>query len=91
MQAFDVFGSIAIARTLGTGDKGIFTYAVTALALILAGNGQSAAIAWQYTKRNRSPTALVRVMIFVLAVGPRLTARRALEWEKCFGTPLVAT
>jgi O-antigen/teichoic acid export membrane protein len=68
MQAFGVLGSIVIARTLGAGGKGIFTYAVTALALIVAGNGQSAAIAWQYTKRNRSPAALLRVMIWVLAV-----------------------
>jgi O-antigen/teichoic acid export membrane protein len=68
MQAFGVLGSIVIARTLGTGGKGIFTYAVTTLSLILAGNGQSAAIAWQYTKRDRSPARLMRVMMWVLTV-----------------------
>jgi O-antigen/teichoic acid export membrane protein len=67
MQAVGVLGSIVIARTLGAAGKGLFTYAVTALGLILVVNGQSAAIAWQYTKRGRSPAAITRVMLMSLA------------------------
>lgn len=60
-------GSIVIARTLGASGKGLFTYANAALLLVLVMNGQSAAVAWQYTKRNRSPAAVTRAMLTIWA------------------------
>jgi len=68
-QATALIGSIVIARTLGPAGKGLFTYAVSALALLVVANGQSAAIAWQYTKRHRAPATLLRVMMQLLVLG----------------------
>lgn len=68
-QAFGVAGAIVIARTLGPTGKGVFTYAGTVLAMFQMVNaGQSAAIAWQYTKRNRAPAQLLRAMTGVQAL-----------------------
>lgn len=66
VQAVSIGGSIVVARMLGTGGKGLFTYAMAALALIVVFNGQSPAISWQYTRLHRSPAALLRTMLRVL-------------------------
>lgn len=82
MQAVGVLGSIVIARALGAAGKGFFTYANTALMLVLVLNGQSAAIAWQYTKRHRSPAAIVRVTLASLIAfcAPAILALVAIAW-----------
>lgn len=67
IQAVAIGGSVAIARVLGVQGKGVFTYATTALALLVVFNGQPYAISWQYTKGHRSPAALFRTMLTVLA------------------------
>lgn len=74
VQAVTVGGSIVVARALGTGGKGLFTYAVSALALIVVFNGQPYAIAWQYTKKKRSGAALMRTMLSVLGVAALVLA-----------------
>lgn len=67
-QVFSIGGAIVISRTLGPDGKGIFAYAGTVLAMIqMANAGQASAIAWQYTRRHRSPSALLRSMLIVLA------------------------
>lgn len=67
-QAFGVAGAIVIARELGPSGKGIFVYAGTALAMLqMLNSGQSAAIAWQYTRKARQPATLLRAMGAVLA------------------------
>lgn len=67
-QAFGVAGAIVIARELGPSGKGIFVYAGTALAMLqMLNSGQSAAIAWQYTRKARQPATLLRAMGTVLA------------------------
>jgi len=80
--AVAVLGSIVIARTLGTAGKGLFTYAVTVLSLIVVPNGQSSAIAWQLTKRDRPPATLLRVMTWVLAAFsiPLMLALALMAW-----------
>lgn len=66
-QAFTILGAIVVARTLGPSGKGLFSYAGTVLAMIqMANAGQAAAIAWQYTKRNRSPAAVLSGMTRIL-------------------------
>lgn len=66
-QAFSVAGAIVVARMLGPSGKGIFSYAGTVLAMIqMANAGQSAAIAWQYTRKNRAPADLLSAMLRVL-------------------------
>jgi O-antigen/teichoic acid export membrane protein len=73
-QAFGVAGAIVIARTLGPSGKGVFTYAATVVAMFQMINaGQSSAIAWQYTRRKRRASDLLRAMgsvqvVFVLPV-----------------------
>ncbi|MFN2448531.1 MAG: oligosaccharide flippase family protein [Candidatus Baltobacteraceae bacterium] len=67
-QAFSIVGAIVVARTLGASGKGLFSYAGTVLAMLqMANAGQSAAIAWQYTQKNRSPMQLLRSMIAILS------------------------
>jgi O-antigen/teichoic acid export membrane protein len=71
---------ILIARLLGPGGKGIYTYAVTALGLVVTlASGQSAAIAWQLAKGKQPPRvvygALLRTVgIFAVAISPVLIA-----------------
>jgi O-antigen/teichoic acid export membrane protein len=67
IQVAGIVGSITIARMLGADGKGIYTYAVVTLGAIAMPNGLSAAIAWQYTKRGRSPAAILRAMLTILA------------------------
>ncbi len=67
LQAVSIGGSIVVARMLGASGKGVFTYAYMTLALLLMLNGQPYAIAWQFTKRSRSPAALLHSMGKVLA------------------------
>ncbi|HKE37146.1 MAG TPA: oligosaccharide flippase family protein [Candidatus Baltobacteraceae bacterium] len=67
IQGAGIIGSIVIARSLGPGGKGIYTYAVVALGAIVIPNGLASAIAWQYTKRHRSPAAILRAMMTILA------------------------
>ena len=68
LQVIAIGGAIVIARTMGASGKGIFTFATSILGMLQMVNaGQSAAIAWQYTKRGRSPRALLRAMVIVLA------------------------
>lgn len=67
VQVAGIVGSIVIARTLGAGGKGIYTYAVATLGLIAIPNGLASAIAWQYTKRGRSGAAIFRAMVTILA------------------------
>lgn len=67
-QTFSVIGAIVVARMLGPDGKGVFSYAGTVLAMIqMANAGQSAAIAWQYTRKGRSPSELLRAMLRILA------------------------
>jgi O-antigen/teichoic acid export membrane protein len=66
IQVAGIVGSIVIARTLGAGGKGIYTYAVVTLGAIVIPNGLSSAVAWQYTKRGRSPAAIFRAMVTIL-------------------------
>jgi O-antigen/teichoic acid export membrane protein len=67
LQLLSIAGAIVIARSLGTSGKGIFAFATSLLAMAQMCNaGQSSAIAWQYTKRHRSPAALFRAMLIVL-------------------------
>lgn len=69
LQVVAIGGAIVIARTLGASGKGIFTFATSILAMLqMANAGQSAAIAWQYTKRARSPAALLKTMLSVLSI-----------------------
>lgn len=77
-----MLGSIVIARTLGASGKGLFTYANAALMLVLVTNGQSAAVAWQYTRRNRSPGAVRRTMltIWAAACAPIVPLLAAIAW-----------
>jgi O-antigen/teichoic acid export membrane protein len=61
MQAFSVLAAIVIARTLGASGKGLYTYAVSVLAMILTLNsGQSSAISFQYARRHCAPAVLVQ-------------------------------
>ena len=67
LQVVAVGGAIVIARTLGAPGKGVFTFATSILAMLqMANAGQSAAIAWQYTKRGRSAGALLKAMFVIL-------------------------
>lgn len=67
IQLFNAGGAIVIARVLGAPGKGLFTYAVTVIGLVvMATAGQSSAILWQYGKRGRSPAALLRAMRLIL-------------------------
>jgi O-antigen/teichoic acid export membrane protein len=67
-QAFAIAGAIAVARMLGPSGKGAFSYAGTVLAMLqMANAGQSAAIAWQYAKRSRTPAQLLPAMSTILA------------------------
>jgi O-antigen/teichoic acid export membrane protein len=67
MQVLSIGGAIVIARTLGASGKGVFTFATSILAMLqMANAGQSSAIAWQYTKRARSPAALLKAMLTIL-------------------------
>jgi len=68
LQAAGVVASIVIARALGPAGKGLWTYAYTVLAAAIVLNGQPAAIAWQYTKRNRTPAEISKVAIRILLV-----------------------
>lgn len=68
-QAFSVVGAIVVARMLGPSGKGVFSYAGTVLAMLqMANAGQAAAISWQYTRKGRSPSELLRAMVRILAV-----------------------
>jgi O-antigen/teichoic acid export membrane protein len=77
-----VVGSIVVARTLGAGGKGIYTYATVTLGVIVVPNGLVSAIAWQYTKRHRSPAAIFRAMLKILAtvVAPISIALALIGW-----------
>ena len=66
IQGAGIVGSIVMARTLGAGGKGIYTYAIVALGTIVIPNGLASAVAWQYTKRGRSPAAILRAMLTIL-------------------------
>lgn len=67
LQIVSIGGAIVIARTLGASGKGVYTYAITILAMLqMANAGQASALAWQYTKRGRAPATLRRVMFRVL-------------------------
>jgi O-antigen/teichoic acid export membrane protein len=67
-QAFSVVGAIVVARMLGPAGKGVFSYAGTVLAMIqMANAGQAAAIAWQYTRKNRAPADLLTAMLRILS------------------------
>lgn len=82
MRVVAVLGSIVIARTLGASGKGLFTYANAALMLVLVMNGQSAAVAWQYTKRNRSPASVRRTMFTIWGAAsiPIVPLLAAIAW-----------
>lgn len=82
IQVAGIVGSIVIARTLGSGGKGIYTYAIVALGLIVVPNGLVSAIAWQYTKQHRSPAAIFRAMLAILtaAVVPLSVALALIGW-----------
>lgn len=99
IQGAGIIGSIIIARSLGAGGKGIYTYAVVTLGAIVIPNGLAAAIAWQYTKRHRSPAAILRAMMTILltvalplsvilaAIGLLVPSQRALLYVAA-ATPL---
>ncbi len=67
VQATGIGGSIVMARVLGPGPKGLLTYAVSVLAMVVVFNGQANAISWQFTIRKRSGAVLVATMLRVLA------------------------
>lgn len=67
LQLVAIGGAIVVARTLGASGKGVFTFATSILAMLQTANsGQSSAIAWQFTKRGRSPAALIKAMLAIL-------------------------
>jgi O-antigen/teichoic acid export membrane protein len=62
-------GSVVMARMLGPAGKGILTYAMSILALVLAPmGGQTSAIAFQYGRRGTPRASVHAAMLKVLAL-----------------------
>jgi O-antigen/teichoic acid export membrane protein len=83
-QALTIGGAIVVARTLGPSGKGDFSYAGAVLAMLqMANAGQSAAIAWQYTRKHRAPADLLVSMLRILGAGvvPAGVLMAVLAWQ----------
>lgn len=81
VQVFAIAGGIVIARELGAGGKGIFTYAMTIVATIqTVYAGQSSAISWQYGRQGvaAGPVFAAAMRIFALSAIPLCIAAAAI-------------
>lgn len=70
VQILAVLGGIVVARELGAGGKGLYTYVVTVTGTVqMLWAGQSAAVLWQYGKRHLDARAVFRAAMPILLTG----------------------